>query len=100
MKIADLPEVKLAHQVIYIPPETGYKKIMYTEVTKNQQSAFHADEKSQYFFTKRSDLYTADPLQGTVFLFGGKPDTAGFSRSSYKYDIALDTWTKIKDVPR
>ena len=42
---------------------------------------------------------TVTAPKGSVYLFGGKTDMHSFSRKSYKYDIATDSWNGLPDIP-
>ena len=73
MRIASLPTEKLAHQVIYIPPErTTYTKIRRSKETSNLPSAFISDENSKYVYAKRNELEGHTDTLGSVYCFGGK----------------------------
>ena len=69
-KIASLPVVKLAHQVIFIPHERGYQMVPSTKQTKKLLSSFKADVKGKFSYAKRSEI--KDNKLGMIYCFGGK----------------------------
>ena len=97
-KIASLPTGKMASQVIYIPPETGYIRQTRNKSNFKLPSGFTSGEKNEFIFAKRQEI-TQDRL-GYVYCMAGRAVNDQLCKKTYVYNIAADTWTEKADCPR
>ena len=80
IKVEDMLYRRLAHQVVFVPNKFKYEK--------NQQGEWLETAKTNETGSR-----------GYVYAIGGNSGTNTYQPKAERYDVALNKWTKIADLP-